>query len=153
MEYLDNLLKHLLDTAGLNIGVVANNYYALKYVNDYPVIAGIGLNVYNKYTFNALLSLGVKDCINSIELSSNLGGLIYSGNPALMTLCHCPYKASKNSTCDNCLATSDLVYKDEKGNPYKIRRYKVINCYFEVLFDGKDEFLTKRESADIYDLR
>ena len=153
VEYLDNLLKHLLDTAGLNIGVVANNYYALKYVNDYPVIAGIGLNVYNKYTFNALLTLGVKDCINSIELSSNLGGLIYSGNPALMTLCHCPYKVSKNSTCDNCLATSDLVYKDEKGNPYKIRRYKVINCYFEVLFDGKDEFLTKRESADIYDLR
>jgi putative protease len=149
---LDNMLKKLSELYG-NVGVVANNLYGLKYVNIYPVIGGTGLNVYNSYTAKALTNFGVKTLLGSIELNHNDFGLTYSGNHPLMTLCHCPYIVAKNSTCNKCKYDGKLIYVDDKNNPYKIRRYKIINCYFEVLFDGKDKTILDKNNANVYDLR
>ena len=152
VKVLDNMLEKISRLYN-NVGVVANNLYGLKYLNIYPVIGGTGLNVYNSYTAKALTDLNVKDIFANVELNINDFGLTYSGNHPLMTLCHCPYKATKNSTCNNCKGDTLLNYTDEKGNKYKIRRYKVLNCYFELVFDDNDKEFTLNNNANVLDLR
>ena len=61
-------------------------------------------------------------------------GLNYNGNVSLMTLCHCPYKTSYNyKDCTKCHYTEDLHYVDDMGHDYRVNRYMVANCYFELM--------------------
>ena len=64
-----------------------------------------------------------------------------------MTLCHCPYKVNFGGDCSKCKYKEGLVYRQESGKEFEIRRYRLNNCYFELL--GK----TKTQSGDIEDLR
>ncbi len=143
LEYSDKYTK---------TGIVANNYYAVKYFKSRPCIAGIGLNAYNSYTVKTLYGLGADYVVKSIEQPQNLRGtLSYKGNPPLMTLTHCPYKAVANSSCSACTYTSNLTYRDEKNNLYKIRRYKINYCYFELL--SVNDTITLIDGEDFIDLR
>lgn len=143
LEYSDKRIK---------TGIVANNYYAIKYFKSRPCIAGIGLNAYNSYTVKTLYGLGADYVIKSIEQPSNLSGtLSYKGNPPLMTLTHCPYKAVANSSCSACTYSGSLTYRDEKNNLYKIRRYKINYCYFELL--SVNDSITLIDGEDFIDLR
>jgi len=125
---------------GRKVGVVANNYYALAFLGDRAVIAGAGLNIYNKVSGGFYLSLGVKDVIASGELPGIYPFAAYEANLPLMTLTHCPYKVSANSTCSDCKATKPLVYKDERANEYIITRYKMFYCYFELRLKDKKQY-------------
>ncbi|MBO7186774.1 MAG: U32 family peptidase [Clostridia bacterium] len=140
-----------------NLGIVANNYYAFKYLGVRPILAGIGLNAYNSYTVKALKDLGFNGVISSIE-NHTPHTYKYAGNPPLMTMVHCPFKVKTGSNCNNCQAQKDLTYLDERGNKYFIRRYKIINCYFELLSKnnlnlGIDDESAFNYSQKIYDLR
>ncbi len=44
------LIDKIFDSLDFNFGVVANNYWGLSHLDKFPVIAGTGLNIYNKNT-------------------------------------------------------------------------------------------------------
>jgi len=148
VEYIDDILSSL----SFKFGVVAENYWGLKYLNIYPTIIGYNLNVYNNLTANAHLSLGAENVIISME-SEKLNGDyigIKTGNLPLMTFCHCPSIAVNKKGCKTC-AFGSLEYTDEKNNSYFIRRYKILNCYFELI--PKEEFSTPKLNKNLIDLR
>lgn len=126
---------------GKDIGYVANNIWAIDYARQgYDIIGGYKLNIANKYMVAYLNSVGINTYFKSVEpiLYMEMDyGLDYNGNVALMTLCHCPYKTSHNyKDCSKCSYSDDLHYVDDMGHDYKVNRYMVSNCYFE-LFETK----------------
>ena len=133
IELLDVILKQH------KIGIVANNYAHLKWVKQYPTIAGMGLNVYNCYTAQTLLDMGCVNLIWSLEKTpaADCGSALVSGYPTLMTLCHCPIRTVFGSDCARCRYTPNLVYQDEKHNRYHLRRVKIKHCYFELFSEEK----------------
>lgn len=135
------------------IGIIANNYAHLRWVKQCKTIAGIGLNVYNKFTAQTLLKLGCENIIWSIELNSdvNYGSALASGYPTLMTLCHCPIREVYGTDCYRCRYHTDLIYQDEKGNRYHFRRLKIKHCYFELY--SEEEYQRNTRAGKIYDLR
>ncbi len=147
MQILDDILHQQ------KIGIIANNYAHLKWVKQYTTIAGIGLNVYNRYTAQALLDLGCANVIWSIEKdqATNCGSALVSGYPTLMTLCHCPFREVYRRDCTKCGYSPVLIYQDEKNNRYRIRRIKIKHCYFELFSEEKYEKVTG--AGKIFDLR
>ena len=148
VKFIDDILSSL----DFEVGVVAENYWGLKYLSTYPVIIGYNLNVFNSLTANAHLNLGAENIIVSMESDGfdfdYIG--IKTGNLPLMTFCHCPSIAVNKKGCKEC-AFDRLEYTDEKNNSYFIRRYKIINCYFELL--SKEESITPKNSKNLIDLR
>ena len=125
----------------------------LKYIKNYRTIIGYNMNIINNNSVKFYSGLGVENFIRSIEgsLTNELsGGLYYEGFPTLMTWCHCPYKVSCNSHCDMCKFNDKLLYKLNDGKVFKIRRYKIINCYFELI---EDREIKNTGSSVICDLR
>lgn len=147
MEMLDEILCQV------NLGLIANNYGHLRWVNHYKTIAGLGLNIYNDYTAMALLKMGCENVIWSLEnnTTKSSGSTLVSGYPALMTFCHCPAREIYGSNCANCRYDNNIVYQDEKNNRYKLRRVKVKHCYFELYSEEKYQKVTA--AGKIYDLR
>ena len=138
---VDKLVARLDGLFGKKVGVVANNYYGLKYLGDRPVVVGAGLNVYNRISAGFYLSLGVKDIILNGEIKGFSPFAVYTANMPLMTFAHCPYKVSAGSKCSECTAKAPLIYTDERGNKYKITRYRLANCYFELRLYDENEYL------------
>lgn len=101
-----------------------------------PFIAGLGLNVFNKFDENALLTEGAKIIAASKELSlkeiSDFGSNIVvftNGNIRLSELLYCPY--GKN--CKNCNRKDINELTDELGHKFFVRRYKINDrCRFEI---------------------
>ena len=137
-----------------NLNLVANNIYGLNYLNyGYRVICGYTMNVANTYTKDLLLSLGVCDFVSSIEnfASDFKYGLSYQGKPMVMTFCHCPYKTVRgNDECKSCKFDNLLAYKNGEKE-FKIRRNKIKNCYFELVFPY--EIKTEKMGGKFIDLR
>lgn len=140
-----------------NIILLANNIYALDYVNEgATVFAGSNMNVVSNYSFFALKNLGVKEVVSSIE--NWFGGIantykMGSGNRVLMTFAHCPNKTLCGNGCD--AQKSGCVHSDNlkliyQGGKYQIRRYIISNCYFELIDDYN---YSKTTSNSIDDLR
>lgn len=130
-----------------DFGLIANNIYTFAYKNNFDIIAGLGLNIINKYSKTFYLNLGAKDIIYSIETNINdidKNGVVFTkGYPILMTLTHCPFKMIYNNTCKDCTFKDNLNYKMQDGRMLKIRRKKLASCYFEVvdsvLIDNKNQ--------------
>lgn len=128
-EILNNLDK-------TKVGLVANNIYGLSYIQQgFDVLGGVYLNIANDFSALYLKKLGVVNFVNSFEHFANGfdKGLTFVGKPALMTLCHCPFKTSYDySKCQDCKYTDNLVYKNQSGKEIKITRTKIVNCLFEL---------------------
>lgn len=123
-------------------GVIANNYWALGLIeNGFRVLAGFGLNVYNKQTLYALRAIGVKEVFASeeseiFEFCGEKG--VFPSQKAdipLMTLAHCPVQAVFGNTCESCKYTPDFTYSDGRRR-YKIKRIKLTRCYFSIFLDN-----------------
>jgi len=130
-------------------GVVINNIYGIalaKELNIAPsnIIAGTGMNITNAFAKKFLNNFGITKIMSSIEfnLVENSENM-YGGVPTLMTLCHCPYKVNFGGDCRECHYQDGLTYTQESGKVFRIRRYRLNNCYFELLpqdfrLNGKD---------------
>lgn len=114
-----------------------------------PFIAGLGLNVFNKFDESALLAEGAKAIAVSKELSlqeiSDFGAdrvVFTNGNIMLAELLYCPY----GRNCKNCNWKNINELTDELGHKFSIRRYKINGrCRFEV-YNGT----VLNVSTDIY---
>lgn len=105
-----------------NVGIVANNYYALGF--NTQIIIGAGLNVYNN------LSAKIFDK-PTLCAESNVATKI---DFSLMTLRHCPFKNHLNANCKNCPYKDGYTYKMENGKSFKLKRKKLSSCTFYLTY-------------------
>ena len=138
------------------IGLIANNISGLMFAENYEVIGGVYLNIANQFTVGCLKDLGIKTFVKSFEnFASNFNlGLTYSGKPALMTFCHCPYKTTyKNKDCRECNFNDKLTYYSQNGKEYSIRRIKVKTCTFELISNERINDNVYLQQGSYNDLR
>ena len=142
--------------------IMANNIYALDYIREgTKVISSYNMNTTNSYAYSYLKRLGVAEVVFSCEKWCNrvLGAYkLGSGRRVLMTMAHCPYTTFRGSGCEricgdvskgSCSYTGDLkLYND--NNSYSIRRYRIHNCYFELLDEYRED---KTTSGVVVDFR
>ncbi|MGN0960914.1 MAG: DUF3656 domain-containing protein, partial [Christensenellales bacterium] len=153
LKILDELVGYCKNNG---ISILANNIYALDYIKDgVDVIAGSNMNICNEYACETLSKLGIKEMVSSIE--KWCGGIkgtyrMCKGKRVLMTFAHCPFKTLTKLDCDK---TSSCGYSGKldlvgDNQQYRIRRYKISSCYFELV----DSFVENRDSEhQIDDLR
>ncbi len=149
-------IKNILTEIGQeNIGIVANNIYALCFTKlGFKTLIGYQMNVTNLCTMQVLLDMGAEAFTKSIEseLSCKLSiGHNYVGKPTMMTFCHCPYKTIYDyNSCKDCDFHDGLYYQAEDNNSYYIRRIQCNSCYFELVFNEK---IGQENGCDVIDLR
>lgn len=149
LKVLDKLVEYCVAS---NIGIVANNIYALDYIRQgAEVFVGCNMNICNKYAVTTLSCLGVKECVASIEKWCNPPVGLFKmceGKRVLMTFAHCPSKTltGKDCDCGECGYISNMTLKGD-GGEYSIRRYRVKRCYFE-LVDSRYENKSSQKSID-----
>lgn len=142
-----DLINELLNMYNFK-GIYINNLSGLFFKNNKEVIVSYMLNVTNSFALKNLLNLNVLYVCNSIEyFATKISNIGYKGNATLMNYCHCPYQVCFKEQCNKCKFNNNLIYKLNK-NEFKIRRLKLINCYFEMLYP-----VDKREEYNIIDLR
>ena len=110
------LIKNVVQNT--NIGVVANNYYALG-ITEKTVI-GAGLNVYNTVSVNAL---------NYPSLSAE-SDIVENYKFPYMTLRHCPIKSHVGGSCEKCVYKDGYTYHTQDGKVMKLKRKKLSTCTF-----------------------
>ena len=69
-----------------------------------------------------------------------------------MTFAHCPQKSVCKNSCNNCSWTENLTYENNQTK-HKIRRYKISNCYFELLNSNLINNLFKHDYLNFIDTR
>lgn len=151
------IINEIIKNIDKNTVLIANNLWGLMYSKlGFTVIGGPLMNVLNNYSALMLEKLGANAVVNSIEqneISFVKNEYVYSfGRFPLMTYAHCPYQVSMCNTCKNCVDHSNLIYENEKGSAFEIRKTKVDNCYFELLGD-KVICYNKHNSPKYYDFR
>lgn len=134
-----DLINKIILSLPQEIGLIANNIYALNYCFDKvkrEIVGGAYLNIANSFSAKVLNDFNIKYFVKSFEgFASNFNkGIAFEGKPALMTFCHCPYKTIyQNSLCKDCRFTNTLKYKNEAGEEFEIRRTKIHFCTFELV--------------------
>lgn len=123
---------------GLDIkGILINNLGGLEAFRDYPLIADVGLNIFNSKAIEFLQDQGVSKFILSPELSlgqienilsltdADIEGIAY-GFLEIMTLKHCPFSTIKNckndSQCGSCQFAHGYFLRDEKNIDFRTER-------------------------------
>ena len=95
---------------------------------------GIELNVTNNLSYEALACDGATQISISKELSFSEieqmkeGWCLTFGDIKVMSLIYCPF----NRACKNCTRGSNFILKDADGRQFKVRRYKLSECRFEI---------------------
>ena len=101
-----------------------------------PFIVGTGLNVFNSFDYESLITSGADAVVYSKELSADeiadmgSSGYVFTrGNVRLMELLYCPY----GRNCKKCDRNDFNRLTDELGHEFTIRRYRINGrCRFEV---------------------
>ena len=151
---LENLREYILKKENVR-GIWINNlseYYIFK--DDGLEINGdIGLNVFNRFTSDFFMDLGLKSITLSPELNSSQIqkivnkndtelNLISYGRLPVMTMKHCPFSVIKNckdeKSCPTCKYKNYLL-RDEKNVDFEVLRQntftEIFNSY-PILLDG-----------------
>ncbi len=145
------IIDQIVDRFKSNIEFVANNIYALDYINQGAVVlAGMGLNVSNNYSKTILSHLGTIEVMSSVEKWCPTLPNSYKfvkGKLVLMTFCHCPVKTLHNSTCQDCKHSQ--LYLSSHASRMAIRRYQISDCYFELVDDKSFDLDGKHKIIDL----
>lgn len=127
IKQIENVLRKT------NLGVVANNIYALGF--NCNIVGGQFLNVYNSYTIKALQELHPLDAAFVEELKRCDVNKLRTNIPILrrekayMTLLHCPFKQNVGGNCADC-KFDDARYIMSNGKRFKLYRKKIKSCVF-----------------------
>lgn len=151
-----NSIKMQLDMAiknNENIGIFADNYYALELAHEYilPVIIGFNVNLANDY---AVKSLNANNYCMSIELNKDeslTNGFTYVyGKFPVMTFLHCPYKNIFKWDCNNC-NFAKFNFTHEKGD-FMVDRERNAECVFTMYNTACHNLLNERIAKRYIDL-
>lgn len=142
IEIIDNFLHTYKENFS---GVVAHNFWGLKYCENLNVVAGYEFNITNCVSGFVISNMGICDFVKSIEkqLANNFAyGKTFCGIPTYMYLAHCPQKTCFDKKCSENCDYVPLNYSMENGDKFLLRRTKCKFCYFELL--GKKIEQTKK---------
>lgn len=125
-----------------NLGVVANNYYALELTTPQKTIIGSNMNVANSFAVNFYSKQGYDKIILSKEnfdlstINSFDAQLFQETDirKTLMHFRHCPFKDNLQSKCECCKYKKETSYKIANRN-YLLRRKRTSFCQFELIED------------------
>lgn len=119
-----------------NLGLVANNYYALSLLPKEKVIVGMGMNVVNSYAVKFYVEHGYNKIILSPEVDqrrvASSGGKLFAPQkfyPEYMNFAHCPVKEHFGGNCGNCRYTRNIKYAFS-GKEFALVRRKMKSCQF-----------------------
>ena len=129
-----------------NLGIVANNYYALEMTDRNKTIVGVNMNVYNSYAVKFYVDNGFKDIIMTqeridFESIKNSGANLFMLEeyyPEYMFFKHCPIKEHLGGNCLNCLFEKGVKYR-LNNKSFEIVRKKICSCQF-ILKDTKKAY-------------
>ncbi len=129
-----------------NLGIVANNYYALEMTDRNKTIVGVNMNVYNSYAVKFYVDNGFKDIIMTqeridFESIKNSGANLFMLEeyyPEYMFFKHCPIKEHLGGNCLNCLFEKGVKYR-LNNKSFEIVRKKICSCQF-ILKDTKKTY-------------
>lgn len=144
-----------------DIAIMINNIYGLDYIQlGVNIIAGTNMNIANGYAVASFKNMDVNDIVFSSEKWSSREVGTYklgSGRKVLMTMAHCPSvtlteqgcsSIKGDNTCSSCKYQGQMtLYND--NNSYGIRRYKVKNCYFELIDEYREDNQTTGVVVDL----
>ena len=144
-----------------DIAIMINNIYGLDYIKTgIEVIAGSNMNIANACAVSSLINMGVADIVFSCEKWASRESGTYklgSGRKVLMTMAHCPSVSltgqgcsniKGDNTCSSCKYQGQMtLYND--NNSYGIRRYKIKNCYFELVDEYREDNQTTGVVVDL----
>ena len=142
-----------------DVYLIANNLYALTFINKAQLIGGYNLNINNNYALSFLNHLGIKYAFASLEsneafLKENPNLYYYAlGYNTLMNYVHCPIKTIYKNDCKMCKYNKSISYIDEYNKNYALRRIKINYCYFELLNNRLINCYKKISNPSIVDLR
>ena len=142
-----------------DVYLIANNLYALTFINKAQLIGGYNLNINNNYALSFLNHLGIKYAFASLEsneafLKENPNLYYYAlGYNTLMNYVHCPIKTIYKNDCKMCKYNKSISYIDEYNKNYALRRIKINYCYFELLNNRLINCYKKISDPSIVDLR
>lgn len=134
-NFLDiKIIDDILNNNKKIVGVMVNNYWGLKYKNNYKIILNYTLNIANDISKEIMMEYA-QDFVRSVEPFANdfKQGLLFSGKIALMTFAHCVYKTCFNSKCTKDCVYNNVKYVSENKKSFDIRRTKISTCYFQLL--------------------
>lgn len=154
LKIINEIVNYLND-----VYLIANNLYALTFINKSQLIAGFNLNINNNYALSFLNHLGIKCVFASLEsnetfLKENPNLYYYAlGYNTLMNYVHCPIKTIYKNDCKMCKYNNSISYIDEYNKNYSLRRIKINYCYFELLNNRLINCYKKIRNPSIVDLR
>jgi len=132
-------LKELLASVD-NLGIVANNYYALTLTDPDKIIIGSELNVYNSYSIEFYKGLGFNKIIlskeNVLNLNNREGVFVNSLKENLIYFKHCPIKEHIGGNCGNCKFRQGVTYSLGRKK-FDLKRKKITNCIFYLKSQAK----------------
>lgn len=95
---------------------------------------GVELNVTNRLTYGELVasadkvSLSKELSYDELKSMSSDGFVLCGGSIKIMSLEYCPF----GKKCDSCKRADGFMLKDYDGRVFRVRRYKLSSCRFEV---------------------
>lgn len=119
-------------------------------------IVGGGLNVFNDYMLGEFADSDTfvysrELTLREIDGFANKSGLTFvDGQIPLMQLCHCPYKVALGCDCKTCKSAKELIYRDELGNRFFVRRRLASRCHFELFNGNKLSVVSKLKTPGKY---
>jgi hypothetical protein len=109
------------------------------------------MNTTNNYSLAALSEMGVCGAVSTIEKwpTINLNAFkMCKGKRVLMTFAHCPNITLNNNDCTACSYEKSLTLKSN-NTKFTIRRYRIANCYFELVDDVIEDRSAKYRVDDL----
>lgn len=95
---------------------------------------GVELNVTNRLTYGELeasadkISLSKELSYDELKSMSSDGFVLCGGSIKIMSLEYCPF----GKKCDSCKRADGFTLKDYDGRVFRVRRYKLSSCRFEI---------------------
>lgn len=128
----------------------SSGLYLAKRLNK-KIFGGIELNVANSVDVASLKYENVNEIslskeLNYGDLASLDGWTLTLGDIKIMTLIYCPF--GKN--CAECTRGFSFKLKSDDGREFKVRKYKLSSCRFEIYNDAS-LFSKKRLNREIFD--
>ncbi|MDY4187148.1 MAG: U32 family peptidase [Candidatus Borkfalkiaceae bacterium] len=143
------IFKFIAPFYGLYIESASSIFLAKRLKKQ--IFGGIELNVTNDITLESLKNEGVGEISLSKELSqaelSEFNGFCFAlGDIKVMSLIYCPF----GKKCSECKRKNNFYLIDDENRKFKVRRYKLSSCRFEIFNESKLKSKT-RFNEEIYD--
>lgn len=134
------ILKEIINNSKIN-NYIVNNIYGIELTKTKNIIFGYGMNL-----LNSKLNVTKINSIESEKINKNSINYLYGFFP-LMTFCHC-VSHSLDIDCTKECFNNDINLIDDKNNNFVVRKYKIENCYNELLNSTPINYLSVLEKYD-----